>query len=289
MSNLALIVHESSRRSAKQSRGAEDSPSTPTPCHCKPAPATEDATPWEDVPMRMDVPDTPHQRVSRVNVVAFGAPPEDYISRQDVLQWAMPLNSLSTFGGELDPSDMVVGGLSLERVNLKGGVHSSIWYRTERKKGLTLTSRKELVHRSLKGRSFTWLSSLAAAWPPPLTCRIEEGCSFLWFFELDMACNEGAQLELLARDIAAKKYVGYAFQVLNKSMEPLSHKWFLCLVRRSGSPLASSEWVTDTLKGEGESAKFVVKDTVWQGLRCCICWQSIGKNPHCKLAQIKIN
>jgi hypothetical protein len=57
-------------------------------------------------------------------------------------------------------------------------------------------------------------------------------------------------------------------------MEPLSHKWFLCLVRRSGSPLASSEWVTDTLKGEGESAKFVVKDTVWQGLRCCICWQS---------------
>jgi hypothetical protein len=58
--------------------------------------------------MRMDVPDTPHQRVSRVNVVAFGAPPEDYISRQDVLQWAMPLNSLSTFGGEVDPSDMVV-------------------------------------------------------------------------------------------------------------------------------------------------------------------------------------
>jgi hypothetical protein len=29
-----------------------------------------------------------------------------------------------------------------------------------------------------------------------------------------MACNEGAQLELLARDIAAKKYVGYAFQVV---------------------------------------------------------------------------
>jgi hypothetical protein len=149
----------------------------------------------------------------------------------------MLLNSLSTFGGEVDPSDMVVvnrvlacpedsleldqaiyryfkGGLSLERVNLKGGVHSSIWYRTERKKGLTLTSGKELVHRSLKGRSFTWLSSLAAAWPPPLTCRIEEGCSFLWFFELDMACNEGAQLELLARDIAAKKYVGYAFRAV---------------------------------------------------------------------------
>jgi hypothetical protein len=47
-----------------------------------------------------------------------------------------------------------------------------------------------------------------------VTCGIEDGCSYLWYFELDLACNEGAQLELLAQDIFAKCYTGYAFQVV---------------------------------------------------------------------------
>jgi hypothetical protein len=57
-------------------------------------------------------------------------------------------------------------------------------------------------------------------------------------------------------------------------MEPLSHKWFLCIVKCSGAPPGSLEWILNTLKGSVDSTKFVDKGTIWQGLRCCICWQS---------------
>lgn len=57
-------------------------------------------------------------------------------------------------------------------------------------------------------------------------------------------------------------------------MEPLSHKWFLQLTRQSGAPLGSPDGAMTLLQGNTEAAKFVVKDTVWQGLQCCICWQS---------------
>jgi hypothetical protein len=51
--------------------------------------------------------------------------------------------------------------------------------------------------------------------------------AFLCFFELDMACNEGAQLELLARDIAGKNYVGYAFWAVCYTPTTCPRQWLM--------------------------------------------------------------
>ena len=190
-------------------------------------------TPGDREDMVIDAPGSPLLHTLRVNVVAIGSPLEDFVSKQNILQWALLLNTLTTFGGDVDPMDAVVvlrmpasmedgleldqaifkhfkGRVSPDRFNFKGGVEASVWYRSV-KKGYTLTSGKEVVHRVVKVRSFIRLSSLAVVWPPPVTCGIEDGCSYLWYFELNLACNERAALESLVKEIAMKKGHGYAF------------------------------------------------------------------------------
>jgi hypothetical protein len=186
MSELALSLSVNPSTPLPRGPTGRRTPPPPPPLAATTGlPPPMEATPTEEEdPIRVDGPANPPPPRRR-----HGSPLEDFIATQDVLQWVGLLNSLTTFGGDVDPLDVVVvnrvlacpedgleidqaifryfkGGISPECFDLKGGVSARIWYRTGRKKGFTLTSGKVLVQRSYKGRSFAWLSSLAAAWPP---------------------------------------------------------------------------------------------------------------------------
>ena len=58
-------------------------------------------------------------------------------------------------------------------------------------------------------------------------------------------------------------------------MEPMLHKWYLRVVGAGGKPLSKPAWITALLRGAREGvARCVDRDSVWQGLRCCVCWQA---------------
>jgi hypothetical protein len=129
----------------------------------------------------------------QVNVHVIGSPPEHFISVEDVLQWEGLLNSLTSFGGRVDPLDVVVvnytlarkndalplsratfsmlkGGLEVKTQGFTGGLGAMFYYRSKSgsKKGGTLTAGKELAQRSVDKQSFLWSLPIAAACPPPL-------------------------------------------------------------------------------------------------------------------------
>ena len=105
------------------------------------------------------------------------------------------------------------GGSVPDGSSFKGEAGAKFWFWTSKRKGLTLAGSKELMHRSLKGRSFAWFVPLVAAWPPPITCGPEDGNSFLWYFELDLARGEVSQLRVLEKALS-NGYAGYAFRAV---------------------------------------------------------------------------
>ena len=221
---------------SKRCHRASSSPTTPTARRCKGVLALEEQPPsGEAVPMEQDIVPTPspsRKKGTQVNVFVIGSPNEDYIVVQDVLRWASLLSTLTTFGGVVDPLDLVVsnvvlahpddalemeqlvfrtfrGGASPDHYDFAGGVRSKLWYRSGKKRKSTLGGGKDMIHRAHKGQSFAWVMPLAVAWPPPLCCGPEDGCSFLWSVKLDFARKELPQIEQLVKSLA-ENYVGYA-------------------------------------------------------------------------------
>ena len=109
------------------------------------------------------------------------------------------------------------GCASMDVTSFKGGVGSWVWYRMCKKRGKTLAVGKELVHRSYKGRSFVWSLPLAVAWPPPVSSGPEDGCSFLWYCELDLALSESSQLDVLVKQVG-EGYSGYALRAVRPTL-----------------------------------------------------------------------
>ena len=91
------------------------------------------------------------------------------------------------------------------------------WWRTGQKMGGTLASGKDLVHRTLKNRSFTWWLPLATAWPLPISASPEPGSQYLWSFELN--AKAGDEETLLMNIVAAlqKLYLGYVYRAVRNS------------------------------------------------------------------------
>jgi len=247
MSLSKAIVPYHSHPSAKRPRIHSPSPdleTTPTPRRREPLPA---ATPFqEDGDAEMEEPESPSKRGRGTNFRVFGSPPEDFLSQADILQWGELLNTLIPFGGVVDPLDVVVscavmaaeedgleldqqvfrtfkGATSPDKADFKGGAQAKFWWRAHKKRGGTLAGGKELVHRSVKGRSLVWFLPLVVAWPPPVFCGPEEGSSFLWQFELDKARGEDSQLKALLKKLSSEGYSGYSF----KAVRPILP--FVCL------------------------------------------------------------
>jgi hypothetical protein len=54
-------------------------------------------------------------------------------------------------------------------------------------------------------------------------------------------------------------------------MEPLLHRWHLCLVRKKGHALVEALPVVEWLKTSTQN--MVEKDLARDSLRCCVCWE----------------
>ncbi|KAF8260933.1 hypothetical protein EI94DRAFT_1747174, partial [Lactarius quietus] len=101
------------------------------------------------------------------------------------------------------------GATSPDKADFKGGAQAKFWWRAHEKRGGTLAGEKELVHRSVKGRSLVWFLPL--------------GSSSLWQFELDKAHREDFQLKALLKKLANEGYSGYSFRAVHPILP------FVCL------------------------------------------------------------
>ncbi|KAF8259709.1 hypothetical protein EI94DRAFT_1750805 [Lactarius quietus] len=101
------------------------------------------------------------------------------------------------------------GATSPDKADFKGGAQAKFWWRAHEKRGETLAGEKELVHRSVKGRSLVWFLPL--------------GSSSLWQCELDKAHREDSQLKALLKKLANEGYSGYSFRAVHPILP------FVCL------------------------------------------------------------
>ena len=97
------------------------------------------------------------------------------------------------------------------------------WWRLDQKMGGTLASGKDLVHRTLKNRSFTWWLLLVTAWPLPISANPEPGCQYLWSFELNAKASDEETLLMNIVATLQKLYLGYVYRaVRNSCLPPIS-------------------------------------------------------------------
>ena len=132
MSDLAVV--QSTCCSFKQSQEMGESPNPFTPCPNQAKLNFPVETSRDGEEMAVDAPGSPLDHTLRVNVVAIGSSPEDFVFKQIILQCALLLNTLTTFEGEVDPMDTIVvlrvlasaeDGLDLDQAifkHFKGGV-----------------------------------------------------------------------------------------------------------------------------------------------------------------------
>jgi hypothetical protein len=82
-----------------------------------------------------------------------------------------------------------------------------IWLRTDQprsKRALHLMSHGSIQHASFEDRSFSWMSSIAHVWPPPLVIGMEDEFSQLFSFAISDVNKEREVLNVLRFKLSAK-------------------------------------------------------------------------------------
>ncbi|KAH9025609.1 hypothetical protein EDB84DRAFT_1440352 [Lactarius hengduanensis] len=202
--------------------------------------------------MIADAEDRPDNSNAWKNVVRIvGSPGDTYVAQADILKMANILPELTTFGGSVDPFDVVVAQmivvhqddeLQIETLTQRTFEGASIPSRKESKRRGTLIGSTDLVHRSVAS------------------------------FDLDNGL-ESDHLSYLVSKLGVN-YDGYLFRALNKAGEPLPGKWFLRLAKKTetSSSISDVDYISQWLKERTKG--IVVEGSLWYEEICCVCWQS---------------
>jgi hypothetical protein len=116
-------------------------------------------------------------------------------------EWQLSRQIYNSFKGAREPS----------RVQLKVGI---LWCRDGKPKGGTLAANLELTYRSVKNRSFGWLTPLQACWPPAVCISNVNAASAVWDFKLNCPPgHDSTALDVLGTKLAIH-YKGAFFAVV---------------------------------------------------------------------------
>ncbi|KAH8981643.1 hypothetical protein EDB86DRAFT_3107085 [Lactarius hatsudake] len=284
------------KKQPKRARVASG-PGLPPPPSARPNSPTLSIASIENAPMVADAEDGPDNSRAILNLVRIvGSPPDTWVTQADVLKMAQLLPTLTTWGGKVDPLDVVVAqavaahpddelaistliqrsfeGASIPQRYSFGNGGAEIWFRKDSKRKGTLIGSTTMVHRSVSSRSFAWIVPLVAAWPPPLSYGPEPQASATWCFKVDLDLGlEAEHLTFIATKLGVN-YNGYLFRALNKAGEPLIGAWILRLAKKTetNSSISDVKYVTHWLKERTKGV--VVEGSVWYEERCCVCWRT---------------
>ncbi|KAH9032705.1 hypothetical protein EDB85DRAFT_1890614 [Lactarius pseudohatsudake] len=240
--------------------------------------------------MIADAEDRPDNSNAWKNVVRIvGSPGDTYVAQADILKMANILPELTTFGGSVDPFDVVVAqtivvhqddelqietltqrtfeGASIpSRYNFTGR-RIAIWFRKESKRRGTLIGSTDLLYVLVDPSPDRGVAPLLAFGPEPQA-------SAVWCFEVDLDNGlESDHLSYLVSKLGVN-YDGYLFRALNKAGEPLPGKWFLRLAKKTetSSSISDVDYISQWLKERTKG--IVVEGSLWYEEICCVCWQS---------------
>ncbi|KAH9024655.1 hypothetical protein EDB83DRAFT_2527136 [Lactarius deliciosus] len=231
----------------------------------------------ENAPMIADDKDGPDNANAILNVVRMvGAPIDAYLAQTDLLKMATLLATLTTFGGVVDPLDVVV----VQSVIAHQDDELAVDTLTQRTfEGATVPTRSQF----LKQRIALWFrkdslihvdSSAVCGLAPPLAFGPEPQASAVWCFEVDLAKGvEVDHITYLSSKLGVD-YNGYLFRALNKDGTPLLGKWYLRLAKKTeaNTSISDVKYITTWLKERTKGV--VVEGSVWYEETCCVCWQS---------------
>ncbi|KAH9161984.1 hypothetical protein EDB89DRAFT_1913536 [Lactarius sanguifluus] len=284
------------KKPTKRARVAS-TPFMPVPPPARPNSPTLSIKSVENALMLAEDEDSPDNSNAVKNVIRIvGSPDDTYVHQADIMKMAALLPTLTTWGGTVDPLDVVVSqaiithkddelametltqrifeGASLPQRHYFSGVRVALWFRTEAKRKGTLTGTTDLVHRSVSSRSFSWILPLIAAWPPLMAFGPEAQASAVWCFKVDLDVGLESDLISSLTHRLSVHYNGYLFRTLNKAGEPIIGSWYLHLAKRmeTSDPILDVKYVTDWLKNRSKGV--VVEGSVWYEEICCVCWRS---------------